>query len=272
MNTDKVTSALRIGLERCAAILYPRRCPFCGELLSDDSPFAAVCQGCLKTEMRLRHAPPRLPETEHTFQDLSAAYGGYYYADEMRHAILLCKQYGNVWYAREMADLLAVRVFGADVAKAPGTRPYYRNLSGFPLFSCIVPVPPKPGGSVRENLPYLLADRLGKVLQIPVRTVIVMKRRTKAQKNLSKEDRFRNVRNAYIVKPGIDLTGKRILLLDDVITTGATISACAHALQQAGASQVAALCLAADELLPKEKQTVPTKPQRLKSDRRATRP
>lgn len=240
--------------ERAAALLWPRRCPFCGTLLGADAAFAAVCPDCTGEERRLLHTPPRLPETEHSFTALAAAYGGYYYAGAVRHAILLCKEYQNPWYARELADLLAVRVFGADPAKAPGRRPRYVNLTGLPLYNCLVPVPPRLGGHARDSLPHLLAKRLGQVLGIPVLSVLTVTRELQEQKSLGREERLRNVRGAYAVKAGVDLTAKRVLLVDDIITTGATASACALALQMAGAETVTVLCLAADEELPKEKQ------------------
>ena len=243
--------------ERAAALLWPRRCPLCGALLGADAAFAAVCPDCAGEEQRLLHTPPRLPATEHSFTALAAAYGGYYYTGEIRHSILLCKKYQNPWYARELADLLAVRVFGALPAKAPGRRPQYSNVTGLPLYNCLVPVPPHLGGSARDGLPYRLARRLGQVLDIPPLPVLTVTRALKEQKSLGREERLRNVRGAYAAGPGTDLTGKRVLLVDDIITTGATASACALALQMAGAESVTALCLAADEELPKEKQRKP---------------
>ncbi len=241
--------------ERAAALLWPRRCPFCGAVLGADAALAAVCPDCRAEEQRLRHTPPRLPETEHTFTALSAAFGGYYYAGAVRHAILLCKQYENPWYARELADLLAVRVFGAMPAKMPGGRPGYQNLTGLPLFDVLAPVPPRPGGVMADSLPYQLAKRLGQVLALPLDPVLVMTRANREQKGLDRAERLRNVRGAYAARPGTDLTGRRVLLVDDIITTGATVSVCALALQQAGAADVAALCLAADEELTVEKRT-----------------
>lgn len=240
--------------ERAAALLWPRRCPFCGALLGHDAVLAAVCADCAAEEQRLRHTPPRLPATEHSFTALSAAFGGYYYSGSIRHAILLCKEYENPWYARELADLLAVRVFGAVPAKAPGRRPVYHSITGLPLYNCLVPVPPRLGGAEGDSLPYLLARRLGLVLGIPLRPVLAVTRQTKEQKSLTQAERFHNVRGAYAVRPGADLTGQRVLLVDDIITTGATVSACAQALLAAGAETAAALCLAANEELPKEKR------------------
>lgn len=240
--------------ERAAALLWPRRCPFCGALLGHDAVLAAVCADCAAEEQRLLHTPPRLPATEHSFSALTAAFGGYYYSGDIRHAILLCKEYENPWYARELADLLAVRVFGAAPARAPGLRPVYHSITGLPLYTSLVPVPPRLGGAEHDSLPYLLAKRLGLVLGIPLRQALAVTRQTQEQKSLTQAERFRNVRGAYAVKQGADLTGERVLLVDDIITTGATVSACAQALLEAGAAEVTALCLAANEELPKEKR------------------
>jgi ComF family protein len=65
------------------------------------------------------------------------------------------------------------------------------------------------------------------------------------QSKLSRRQRLANARGAYQARPGMALKGKRLLLLDDVMTTGATLKACKQALLQAGAAQVQAMVLAA---------------------------
>ena len=70
-----------------------------------------------------------------------------------------------------------------------------------------------------------------------------------------------NARGAFGCRPGTDLTGRRVLLVDDIITTGATASACALALLQAGAVEVTAVAIATAEELPKSRKKPPeTKP------------
>lgn len=169
----------------------------------------------------------------------------------VRHAILLCKENGNPWYARELADLMAVLIFGAQPARAPGYRPVYENLSGISLYSAIVPVPPRVKKNRAENMPLLLAQRLGRILHIPVIQPLCLTRQVLPQKSLDQQKRFANVKDAYACRTGVDLSGMRLLLLDDVITTGATISACAKALLEGGAVSVDGVCVAATELMPK---------------------
>lgn len=251
----------RAVAERAAAWLYPRRCPFCGTVLGTGALQGAFCPDCAAEEERLAHTPPRLPETEHTFYAISSAMAAYYYADAVRTAILLCKRGGNPWYARELADRMAVRIWGAQPADEPGRRPRDIYLQYLPPYHCIVPVPPHQALPGVPGLPMLLARRLGILFHIPVWTPLRVTRGSPAQKTLSREERLENAKHAYSCHPDADLSGKRVLLVDDIITTGATVSSCALALLKAGAVDVTAAALAADEELPKEKQ-IPTEKHR----------
>ena len=107
------------------------------------------------------------------------------------------------------------------------------------------------------GLPLLLARRLGAVLGVPVETPLYIKRRGRPQKELTREQRLQNARGAFGCRPGTDLTGRRVLLIDDIITTGATASACALALLEAGAVEVTAVAIAAAEELPKSRKKPP---------------
>ena len=95
--------------------------------------------------------------------------------------------------------------------------------------------------------------RLSEMLGVPVVRAL-RTRRGAAQKGLGRAGRMRNARRAYVCRPGTDLSGKRVLLVDDIITTGATASACALALLQAGASDVTAAAIAAVEELPRQQR------------------
>ena len=245
----------RCAAEQAAAWLYPRRCPFCNELLGADAVQGTFCPACKAEEERLSHRPPRLPATEHHFYALQSALAAYYDSGTVREAILLCKRGFHPWYARELADRMAVRIWGATPASCPGRRPQNELFRDMPLYHCIVPVPPHQPQPGLPGLPLLLARRLGILWGIPVETPLYTVRGTAAQKGLSRTDRMENARKAYACRKSADLSGKRVLLVDDIITTGATVSACALALLKAGAVDVTAAAIAADEELPKEKRT-----------------
>lgn len=238
--------------EPLLALVYPRRCPLCGTVLKPSAWNAAVCSICQPEAVRLAHIPPRLPVTEHSFYAISTCASAFYYAGNVRHSILLCKENGNPWYARELADLIAIQVFGAAPARAPGYRPVYESSSFIPLYSAIVPVPPRIKKNRAENLPLLLAQRLGQILHLPVIQPLCLTRQILPQKSLDQQARLLNAKDAYACRAGTDLSGMRLLLVDDIITTGSTISACAKALLESGAVSVDGVCIATAEILPKD--------------------
>lgn len=240
--------------EWAAAWLYPRRCPFCNAVLGRDALAGTVCPDCAAEERRLSHEPPRVPETEHVLYALNGALAAYYYEGMVRKAILLCKRGGHPWYARELADRMAVRIWGALPASRPGDRPQDVLFETLPVYQCIVPVPPHQPLPGAPGLPLLLARRLGILFQIPVCQPLLVTKKSSAQKSLSRMERLQNAKKAYRCKKGADLSGKRVLLVDDIITTGATVSSCALALLQAGAVEVTAAAIAVNEDMPKEKQ------------------
>jgi len=110
----------------------------------------------------------------------------------------------------------------------------------------IIPVPLHPR-QLRErgyNQASLLAKELGKLIGLPVlEGLLVRVRDTISQaRTASAIERRRNVQDAFVCHQG--LSGKQILLIDDVCTTGATLDACATALKAAGASSVCGLTIA----------------------------
>ncbi len=99
----------------------------------------------------------------------------------------------------------------------------------------------------RFNQAALLAQALGRGAGVPVVADLLLRRRhTPSQGRLSPAQRRRNVAGAFAVKPARKalLEGRRVLLVDDVLTTGATVSACARTLRRGGAGAVDVLVLA----------------------------
>jgi ComF family protein len=94
------------------------------------------------------------------------------------------------------------------------------------------------------NQSDLLAQEIGKKWNVPVRNVIRRTKATLPQAGLTNAKRRANMSGAFRVPRGRSLAGMRVLLVDDVVTTGATASACARVLKRAGAAHVALLALA----------------------------
>ncbi len=113
-------------------------------------------------------------------------------------------------------------------------------------FDAVVPVPLhwRRAWSRGFNQSELLARAMARRSGIRVLNSLVRSRATAAQAGLTNTKRRQNVSNAFRMKRGRSVQGLRILLVDDVMTTGATGSACALALKRAGAKSVALLTLA----------------------------
>jgi ComF family protein len=89
------------------------------------------------------------------------------------------------------------------------------------------------------NQSLRLARRLARATGIPVNTRLLRRtERTRTQTRLTRTERAENVKRAFAYRLKTPLTGERIVLVDDVLTTGATANACAKTLMQNGAGVV----------------------------------
>lgn len=111
----------------------------------------------------------------------------------------------------------------------------------------IVPVPlhRKRLRSRGFNQAVLLGELLAYEWRLPLeRQVLQRVRWTKPQINLSADDRRENVKGAFAVADSVAVAGKRVLILDDVLTTGSTVEECSRMLKRAGAVDVAVITVA----------------------------
>jgi ComF family protein len=89
------------------------------------------------------------------------------------------------------------------------------------------------------NSPGVLARQMGRALRLPdYPQLLRWRRKVKRQHTLLPAERFRNVRGAMGLSRGYDIRGTRVLVVDDILTTGATANEAARVLRKAGASQI----------------------------------
>ena len=105
----------------------------------------------------------------------------------------------------------------------------------------------------RFNQAELLSQRLAKRLRIPHQGVLLVRKRPRPDKHLlTSHERWEAVRGAFATRAGSQVDNRRVLLVDDVMTTGATLDACARALREAGASFVHGLTTVRATLNPRK--------------------
>ena len=108
-------------------------------------------------------------------------------------------------------------------------------------WNLIVPVPlhPRKEREREFNQAEILARELSRATRIPLHPGLLRRvTPTRTQTQLTREQRAQNMRGAFAVRPGVKLDGERVVLVDDVFTTGATTSGCAGVLRAAGAGEV----------------------------------
>jgi ComF family protein len=107
-------------------------------------------------------------------------------------------------------------------------------------FDLIVPVPLHPARQRERgfNQASLLAKSLSAETSMASRPVLQRVRYTTTQTALDRSERMENLHNAFRLRKNADVRGLRVLLIDDVLTTGSTLSECARVLKRAGAISV----------------------------------
>jgi competence protein ComFC len=107
-------------------------------------------------------------------------------------------------------------------------------------FDVIVPVPLHPARQRERgfNQARLLAELLSADTSIPCKPLLKRIRYTTTQTALDRSERMENLHNAFRLRKNMDVRGLQVLLIDDVLTTGSTLSECARVLKRAGAKSV----------------------------------
>lgn len=208
-------------LDMLLDLLFPRKCAFCRRLTQNE---ASVCPRCRE----------KLPYTGYSarqdFPHLDTCYSPLYYTEEVRQSLLRYKFGGLRMYASVYGEFLAKcidenQISCDSITWVPLSRRRLRQRG--------------------YDQARLLAEDLSARLAIPcVPTLRKIRNNPRQSASGNAEKRRRNVKGVYTALPQADICGKTLLLVDDIVTTGSTLSEAASVLRKAGAASVIGLTLA----------------------------
>lgn len=204
-------------------LIFPPKCVLCQTILSRNE--TDLCHSC-------RRNPPEFSRAKSSIPFIAHWTALWYYKENVRTSIHRFKFGNRRNYAAAYARLLAVRLL--EIYPEP--------------FDILTWVPVSGLRKLKRGYDQsaLLAKAVGHELGLPAVSVLKKIRHTPPQSQLKDAAQRRaNILGAYKVRAGQELAGKRILLLDDVITTGATASECAKMLLSANAKEVCFAAVAA---------------------------
>lgn len=213
-------------------LIFPNRCPLCGEVINwkdeycqscfDELPFTGdeFCRSCGKISGScICHSNENL---------FSRCYAAFYYLDSAK---------GGVVYLKNTKNDVFPRLF-AEKIKSDINSDTYDLKADY-----IVPVPMSKAKLRKRgfNQAEVLADALGRQLDIPILSNALVKSVSfVAQHKLSAAGRKSNAAHLYSAGKNIDIKGKTVIIVDDVMTTGSTINSCAEILLEMGAEKIIA--------------------------------
>ena len=204
-------------------LLFPPKCILCGKLLrKEDQDLCRKCR-CESNEYPIR---------KENRQFLDSFTAVWYYEGSIRRSLLRYKFYGARSYAAGYGRLLAMKLLQS-------------NPDGF---DCITWVPVSRLRKLRRGYDQveLLAKAVGRELGMEPLPLLKKVRHNRPQSGMSDAAKRRaNVLGAYREINPQEIAGKRILLLDDILTTGATAGECARVLLTAGAKEIHCAAVAA---------------------------
>ena len=211
------------------ALFFPDLCAGCQSSLVKHE--TALCIQCIYHLPRTNfHLDPQNPIARTFWGRFPFTYAGaftfFQKGNKVQHIMHQLKYNSNTASGFKMGEL-----YGYELTRTN----QWQNLD------LIIPIPlhPKKLRQRGYNQSLYIAQGLASVLDIPVSvTALERKRHTSTQTKKSRYDRYENLKDAFEIKNSCEVVGKHILLIDDVITTGATLEACATTLLKLESVQI----------------------------------
>ncbi|WP_312368787.1 ComF family protein [Lachnoclostridium sp.] len=222
--------------------VYPKRCPICSEILvPKNQKVCSICSEVLPVLMEPRckkcSKPVLVEEQEYCFDCVkkqhhyTRGFACFLYNEKLKKSLSDFKYHAKKEYADFYVDYM-VSNLGDWIYKTKA--------------EVLIPVPLHKNKYKQRgfNQAQLLAEGLSKALSIPVdNKLLVRTMDTKPQKKLDNKERMKNLERAFSISTNSKKSEelfpyKRVILVDDIYTTGSTIEACTNVLQKAGCLEV----------------------------------
>ena len=206
--------------------IFPPRCPSCSAYVERRGAFCAAC-------MRRLSMPHVLVRTAEMMAVLDGVWAFAHYREGVRDLLRGLK------YQKRRSVLPALHSLLAAGDEFLAALPH-------PLVAVPVPLAPKRRKERGFNQSEEIFAPWLRVHGIPLARILVRTRETAPLYECTRTERQKELRGAFAVTEGADVTEKDILLVDDIMTTGATLTECARVLKRAGAQNVYAFVLASE--------------------------
>ncbi len=218
-------------------LVFPHVCSGCGsDHLDESSPLCIRCMASLPDTHFHFHANNPVEKIFWGRAPIVAATAQYYFTKE---SLIQYLMHDFKYRGRKQLGLQLGRLMGTALS----------NTNRFNSIEALIPLPLFPKKERRRgfNQASILCEGMADILDIPVLSSAVMRiEHTETQTHKGRIERWRNMEGKFAVKNFNSVAGKHVLLVDDVITTGATLEACANALIEVENVRVsvATLCVA----------------------------
>ncbi|MBE6720841.1 MAG: ComF family protein [Ruminococcaceae bacterium] len=229
-------SMLKELFKKLIVMFIPSRCRLCATVTEVSSCLCDDCKTALRPNGKLCHKCGLTKEDckcdEHNYKFEYAQFTApFYFCNSIAKGIIRFKNYGYTELAKPYA---------AEIVNSINANFDSKN------FDCVTYVPMR---KIRRrkrgyNQSQLLANEVAEIMHLPVRDLLIKTRRTKSQRSSSARERRANLHGAFDLAQSENADGLRVLIIDDVKTTGSTLSECALTLKAYGAECIYAATVA----------------------------
>ena len=206
-------------------LFYPHVCTGCGsDLLQEDN---LLCFKCIHNLPHTNFAALANNQIEKDFWgriQLTAAYSQFYFSKEflIQHLIHQLKYRGDTNIGFYLGEIMGKSLL---------------NSNRFNSLDALIPLPLYAGKEHKRgyNQATVICNGISSVMNIPVLNgAVIRQHATETQTRKHRTERWENVKSSFKVAKENELTGKHLLLVDDVVTTGATLEACGNVILETG--------------------------------------